>query len=335
MRIKEGIKLDFCDVLIRPKRSDAASRKGVNLLRTFKMPHSDSILKDVFPVCAANMDTTGTFNMAMGLNPFSALCALHKFYSIDALVQFFGYTDSEHSFYTMGLRDEELDKLAELVQRLPGILPLLCVDVANGYTKYFVDRIKCIRDLYPNAIIMAGNVATPEMVQELILEGADIVKVGIGPGSHCTTRLMTGVGYPQLSAIIECADAAHGLDGYICADGGCSSPSDIAKAFGAGADFVMLGGMLAGTDECEGVRREDGLEVHGMSSRAAQELHYGEVRDYAAPEGRESLVKLKGPVKVPMLMIRGALRSTCAYVGASSLRHLSKCTTFIRVNRTQ
>jgi GMP reductase len=218
---------------------------------------------------------------------------------------------------------------------LENSIPLICVDVANGYTKYFVDRIKLLRSRYPYATIMAGNVATPEMVQELILEGADIVKVGIGPGSHCTTRMITGLGYPQLTANIECADAAHGLDGFICADGGCSTPGDIAKAFGAGADFVMLGGMLAGTSECEGVLHVDGLEVHGMASKEAQDTHYGGVPDYAAPEGKTTVIPYKGPVAGVMQNISGALRSTCAYVGASGLRTLSKCTTFIRVGRMQ
>ena len=335
MRIKEGIKLDFCDVLIRPKRSGAVSRKSVNLLRTFEMPNSKFVLRDVFPVCAANMDTTGTMKMARSLQNFSALCALHKFYSVEQLVEFFKTTDANNCFYTLGIRAEDMQKLASVCQQIHDSPAMICLDVANGYTKNFVDRVKQLREFHPDTLIMAGNVATPEMVQELILEGADIVKVGIGCGCFCETRRVTGVGYPQLSAIIECADAAHGLDGFITADGGCATPSDIAKAFGAGADFVMLGGMLAGTEECEGVHHADGLAVHGMSSREAQVQHYGEVRDYVAPEGRASIVPYKGPVAKAMGLICGALRSTCAYVGASGLRTLSKCTTFIRVNRVQ
>jgi GMP reductase len=299
------------------------------------MPHTDNLLT-CLPIIAANLDTTGTFAMAESLAPFQACTALHKFYTLTELREFFTLCGkSRYSFYTLGIRDEDLTKLTRTWTADAGKVPLLCIDVANGYTKYFVNRVRTLRELYPKSIIMAGNVATPEMVQELILEGADMIKIGIGPGSHCTTRLMTGIGYPQLSAIIECADAAHGLGGLICADGGCKTPADVAKAFGAGADFVMLGGMLAGADECEGEWTDEGLRVYGMSSREAQERHYGGVKDYCAPEGRMSFVTAKGPVYQLMLEITGGLRSCCAYVGAGSLKDLSKCTTFVRVNRVQ
>ncbi|MBN8477137.1 GMP reductase, partial [Sulfuritalea sp.] len=212
-----------------------------------------------------------------------------------------------------------------------------CVDVANGYTKSFIDFLQRLRTGYPNITIMAGNVVTGEMAEELILDGADIVKVGIGPGSVCTTRKMTGIGYPQLSAIIECADAAHGLGGLICADGGCTSPGDLAKAFGGGADFIMLGGMLAGHDECMGaVVEQDGakkLRFYGMSSRAAMDLHSGGVANYRAAEGKEVLLDPRGPVDGTVQEILGGVRSACTYVGAHKLRELSKRTTFIRVAR--
>jgi GMP reductase len=187
---------------------------------------------------------------------------------------------------------------------------------------------------------MAGNVATPEMVQELLIQGrADIVKVGIGPGSVCTTRKMTGVGYPQLSAIIECADAAHGNKGHICADGGCRSPGDVAKAFGGGADFVMLGGMLAGTDECEGEwvisdGRKVAMRFYGMSSQEAQEKHLGGVKEYCAAEGKSVEVQYKGAVSDVLREVLGGLRSACAYVGADRLKDLPKCCTFVRCTRT-
>lgn len=333
MFIEEGIKLDFCDVLIRPKRSNAPSRKAIELVRTFKMPHTGNMF-ECLPLVAANLDTVGTMPMAKSLANFKACTALHKFHSLDDLERFFLQSHSSFSFYTMGIRDEDLTKLTTLTARI-GNLPLICIDAANGYTKYFINRVRTIRKLYPDSIIMAGNIATPEMVQELILEGADIVKAGVGNGNFCTTRLMTGVGYPQLSAIIECADAAHGLGGLICADGGCRTPADVVKAFGGGADFVMLGGMLAGTDECEGEWTDGGLKVYGMSSREAQERYYGGVKQYCAPEGRMSIVPAKGPVHNIILEICGGLRSACAYVGAERLKDLSKCTTFVRVNRIQ
>ncbi len=151
------------------------------------------------------------------------------------------------------------------MRRTGNAIRYVCIDVANGYTESFVGFVAKFREAYPRITVMAGNVVTGEMTEELILSGADIVKVGIGPGSVCTTRSMTGVGYPQLSAVIECADAAHGLGGRICADGGCTTPGDVAKAFGGGADFVMLGGMLAGHDECAGdVVEQDGRQVQAL-----------------------------------------------------------------------
>jgi len=333
MRIEEGIKLDFDDVLIRPKRSDAPSRKSVELIRTFKMLHTGNLFS-CLPIISANLDTVGTFAMAKALAKQQACCALHKFYSLDDLVCFFKRPVSMYSFFTLGIKDEDLTKLTTLTAQT-GNLPQICIDAANGNTRYFVDRVRLVRKLYPNCILMAGNVATPEMVQELILEGADIVKVGIGNGSHCTTRLMTGIGYPQLSAIIECSDAAHGLGGLVCSDGGCKTSGDIAKAFGAGADFIMLGGMLAGTEECEGEWTEEGLKVYGMSSKTAQEKYYGGVPDYATSEGLCSIIPAKGPVSNMLAEITGGLRSACTYVGTEKLKDFSKCCSFIRVNRIQ
>ena len=196
---------------------------------------------------------------------------------------------------------------------------------------------------------------TADQTQELILNGADIVKVGIGPGSVCTTRIKTGVGYPQLSAVIECADAAHGLGGHIIADGGCTCPGDVAKAFAGGADFVMLGGMLAGHDEGGGeivtkhiatggayktpegtfipyFEEQNFVQFYGMSSKAANDKHFDGLKEYRASEGREVFVPYRGALKGTLQDILGGLRSTCTYAGASRLKHLSKCTTFILVD---
>jgi GMP reductase len=283
------------------------------------------------------MDTVGTIAMAEALGPQMMTC-LNKYYSADHLIDFF--RDERHrasTFFTLGIKDDEFDKLRAV--RSKSEIRLVCVDAANGYTKYFVERVKRIRETFPEMTIMAGNVATPDMVQELLISGAaDIVKIGIGPGSVCTTRITTGVGYPQLSAIIECADAAHGLQGHVCADGGCRSPGDVVKAFAAGADFVMLGGMLAGHDECEAEWvEEDGKRVamtfYGMSSRKALDKHAGGRRDYRACEGREVTVPYRGPVKETIQEITGGIRSACAYVGATRLKDLSKCTTFVICQR--
>jgi GMP reductase len=338
MRIDYQPKLDFADVLIRPKRSEAPSRSSIMLEREYRFLNSKATWTGV-PIVAANMDTVGTMTMAKALAPDAMTC-LHKHYEVDALVDFFKQDAMPRcAFMTVGIKDDELQKLHAVRKRAK--LDFVCIDVANGYTKFFVDRVRRIRDEMPDVTIMAGNVATPEMVQELLITGAaDIVKIGIGPGSVCTTRTKTAVGYPQLSAIIECADSAHGLRGHVCADGGCRTAGDVVKAFAAGADFVMLGGMLAGHDECEGEWIEEngqrvGMRFYGMSSGTALDKYSGGRMDYRACEGRETVVPAKGPVHETIQDITGGMRSACAYVGASELKELSKCTTFVVCHRPQ
>lgn len=336
MRIEYDVKLDFRDVLIRPKRSVLKTRADVTLEREFKFKHTQTVWHGV-PIIASNMDHTGTFNMAKTLAEHRLLTALDKFIPLEDWKNF---SDEQprlfsSSFVSVGITESDFEKLEKITQFAD--VSFICLDVANGYTERFVSCLEHLREKYPSTVIMAGNVVTGEMVEELILSGADIVKIGIGPGSVCTTREKTGVGYPQLSAIIECADAAHGLGGLVCADGGCSMPGDVAKAFAAGADFVMLGGMLAGHDECLGeVIEEHGKKFkrfYGMSSTEAMERHHGTVADYRASEGRSVNVPYRGPVKNTILDILGGIRSTCTYVGAHRLKELSKRTTFIRVTR--
>jgi len=337
MRVDNDPKLDFDDVLIRPKRSEAPSRSTVIVERQYRFLNSGKQWKGI-PIVASNMDTVGTMAMADALGPELMTC-LHKYYSNDELIDFF---ESEprclSTFYTLGISEDETEKLRAI--KAQADIRFVCIDAANGYTKYFVDRAKSIREEFPDLTVMAGNVATPEMVQELLISGAaDIVKIGIGSGSVCTTRLKTAVGYPQLSAIIECADAAHGLRGHVCADGGCHTPGDVVKAFAAGADFVMLGGMLAGHDECdaqwvEQQGRRVGMTFYGMSSRTALDKYAGGRKAYRACEGKEVVVPHKGPVKETIQEITGGIRSACAYVGASRLKDLSKCTTFVVCGRT-
>ena len=339
MRIEDDIKLDFKDVLIRPKRSTLSSRKEVDLTRTYKFKHSDQTWTGI-PIMASNMDGVGTLSMAEELyNHFMFTC-LVKSYDESDLGETVGKIGGNHFAVSTGTSDSDFLKLRRVINAYPEI-HFICIDVANGYQERFGDYVQKVRETFPQCIIIAGNVVTADMTQELILRGADIVKVGIGPGSVCTTRLQTGVGYPQLSAIIECADAAHGLGGHIIADGGCVCPGDVAKAFGAGADFVMLGGMLAGHDEGGGTKYEDFsfnpkkvfVEFYGMSSDTAMEKHSGGVAEYRSSEGRTVRVPYKGAVKDTVLDLLGGLRSTCTYVGAPTLKQLSKCTTFIRVNR--
>ena len=331
MRIIEDVKMDFKDVLITPKRSALASRSQVNLERTFTFRSGNS-WKGV-PIIAANMDGVGTIEMDEELNKHKMMVALTKHYSQDELIDHF-IQKHFSSVYSMGISDADLYKFNKVVDSniVKNWNIKVCIDVANGYTQSFVDFIKKFRDDHPNVLLMAGNVVTPEMTEELILAGVDVVKVGIGPGSVCTTRKMTGIGYPQLSAIIECADAAHGLKGHIIADGGCSVPGDIVKAFAAGADFVMLGSMLAGHKEGGATAFGDN-KFYGMSSDTAMDLHNGGVANYRASEGKTVQIPYRGDVARTLQDILGGLRSACTYVGASELKELSKRATFVRVTQ--
>tara|TARA_A100000164_G_scaffold321459_1_gene304142 strand:- start:328 stop:1380 length:1053 start_codon:yes stop_codon:yes gene_type:complete len=338
MRIEQDVKLTFDDVLIRPKRSTLVSRSDVTLVRDFKFRHSDATWTGV-PIVAANMDTTGVFGVSRILQNHRMLTCLQKFYSTRQCSEAWDDgIDPGHVAITCGSTEDSL----ELLKKKMGTsseLSMICVDVANGYREVFLDFIRDVRKSYSNSIIIAGNVATREMTEALILAGADVVKVGIGPGSVCTTRKVAGVGYPQLSAISECADAAHGLGGHVMADGGCSSPGDVAKAFSAGADFVMLGGMLAGHDESGGELVKGGngkmyKSFYGMSSAKAMQEYYGEVAKHRAPEGKEVRVPYRGALEETVQSILGGVRSACSYVGARRIKDLPKCTTFIRVTRT-
>ncbi len=336
MRIELDVKLGFKNVMIRPKRSTLKSRAEVSLERTFRFLNSGKSWTGI-PIMAANMDTVGTFEMAMALSKHKLFTAIHKHYSLAQWEAFLAAADDNlYNFIavSIGTGAKDSEKLNELMKKFQK-LSFICIDVANGYSEHFVDFVRRIRDKYPDKVIMAGNVVTGEMVEELLLAGADVIKVGIGPGSVCTTRLKTGVGYPQLSAIIECADAAHGLDGQIISDGGCASPGDVAKAFGGGADFVMLGGMFAGHDESGGeLIEESGNKFrlfYGMSSETAMEKYAGGVAEYRASEGKTVKVPYRGPVAETVQDILGGVRSTCTYVGALKLKELTKRTTFIRV----
>jgi len=331
MRIEDEVKLDFKDVLIRPKRSTLSSRKEVDLTRTYKFKHSGHSWTGV-PVMASNMDGVGTIGMARALYKHQLFTCLVKNYDEDDLFDLTGKFGGKYFAVSTGTGEKDFQRLGRIINSYPEI-QFICIDVANGYSERFGDYVASVRNSWPDKTIIAGNVVTADMTQELILRGADIVKVGIGPGSVCTTRIQTGVGYPQLSAIIECADAAHGLGAHIIADGGCVCPGDVAKAFGAGADFVMLGGMLAGHDEGGGEVKDGMVTFYGMSSDTAMEKHHGGVANYRSSEGRTVRVKYKGSVNDTVLDLLGGLRSTCTYVGAPTLKQLSKCTTFIRVNR--
>ena len=340
MRIEYDVKLGFKDVMFRPKRSTLKSRSLVSLERTFKFMHTGKSWTGI-PIMAANMDTVGTFEMALALQKHQLFTAMHKHYSVDDWNAFLKNAPEgieNHIAVSTGTGDKDTERVNTLFKQHPQ-LKFLCIDVANGYSEHFVHYVQATRERHPDIVIMAGNVVTGEMVEELLLAGADIIKVGIGPGSVCTTRVKTGVGYPQLSAVIECADAAHGLGGQIISDGGCTTPGDVSKAFGGGADFVMLGGMFAGHDESGGeVIEKNGKkyrQFYGMSSATAMDKHIGGVANYRASEGKTVQVPHRGAVEETVLDILGGVRSTCTYVGASTLKELTKRTTFIRVEEQE
>lgn len=326
-------KLDFDSVLILPKRSDLASRKDVELTRQFTFRNSRESWSGI-PIMSSNMTSVTTLPIAVALGKLALFSCLPKRTKPQVFIRQYlpGYLNRERFAWTCGLDEDYykqfLDLQKQLISNKHQPIKFLCLDVANGYTTKFRDFVKRVREDSPGLTIIAGNVATPDMVAELLLSGADIVKVGIGQGSHCTTRLQTGIGVPQLSCVIECSDAAHGLNGQIISDGGCSNPGDVAKAFGGGADYVMLGGMFANHSE----NRGNGTSYGESSTTAMEEI--GGIGDYRSSEGRIVRLPAKGDVSETVQEILGGLRSTCAYVGATKLKHLSKCTTFIRVNST-
>jgi len=368
MRIEDDVKLDYKDVLIRPKRSTLKSRSEVSLGRRTKFrnyeppfPHNtEDYHYDGIPIMAANMDGVGTMEMADKLGEGEIFTCLVKTYTAEELIQYFygdGLNRTDYVAMSIGTSDHDYYKLVNVYEKCEDNLKYVCMDIANGYSEHFADAVRRVRKQFPHLVIIAGNVVTREMTEELILAGADIVKVGIGPGSVCTTRIQTGVGYPQLSAVIECADAAHGLGGHIIADGGCTCPGDVAKAFAAGADFVMLGGMLAGHDEGGGevitkqyktnqvvisnlgaiqelFETKEFVQFYGMSSESANDKHFGGLKDYRSSEGRTVLVPYRGAVAKTVQDILGGVRSTCTYAGAKTIKQLPKCATFIRCTQT-
>ena len=338
MLIEDDIKLDYSDVLIRPKRSTLTSRFDVDLSRTYTFYHSNKEWTGV-PIMSSNMDATGTFEMHEELSPHGMVTCIARHQNRDGKLWTQMYR-RDYLCVMSGISDKEILEIVEVANIIPDVA-FVGLDVANGYTINFVDSIKRLREHLPKATMIAGNVVTGDMVMELILAGVDIVKVGIGGGSVCTTRTKTGIGYPQLSAVIECADAAHGIGGHIIADGGCNSSGDIVKAFAAGADFVMIGGLLAGHDECDGelVFEDDnsepiGMQFYGMASKTAMDRHGHPNREYRGEEGKTVNVPYRGPVTDTITDILGGIRSACTYVGAKRLKDLTKCTTFVKVNNT-
>lgn len=345
MKIENEIKLDFNDVLIRPKRSTMSSRSEVNLERTFTFPNSKQTWTGV-PIISANMDTIGTYDVYKVLSQYKIITAFHKFYTPDdfnMMAQCEEGLDPNFFMISTGINDADFERLGNIIDTLQNSnnnvnVKFICIDVANGYMNKLCDFCVKVRNAFPNKIIIAGNVVSREITEDLILRGkVDIVKVGIGPGSVCLTRSKTGIGMPQLSAIDECSDASHGVNGFIIGDGGITCPGDVSKGFGAGADFIMIGGQFAGHDENPGeIIEENGIKYklfYGMSSDTAMKTYYGKVAKYRSSEGRTIKLKYKGSLEQTILDYLGGIRSTCTYINAKRIKDIPKCCTFVRVNR--
>ena len=329
--------LDFNDVLILPQPSDMYSRSQVSLEREFHFCNSYSnkfVSWTGIPIIAANMDTTGTFEVCAVLQKYKMITALNKFYTISDYKTTNIRLDPEYFMVSTGISEENMRNLIDIVEYTK--CRWICIDVANGYMQAFVNFCKTVRILFPDKIIVAGNVVTGSMVETLALDaGVDIIKVGIGSGSACLTRRQTGVGRPQLQTVIECAETCKKINAFIASDGGIKYPGDMSKAFGAGAHFVMLGGVFSGHDENPGnIVEENGQKYklfYGMSSSHAMEKYFGKMEDYRSSEGAVIKVPYKGPIEKTVKDFLGGLRSTCTYVGAATLENLPSCTNFVRV----
>lgn len=345
MKISTDVKLDDDDVILVPQRSLLTSRSEVELTRKFKFYHSSREFNGI-PLISANMSCVSGFQLAQSLQKHKIVTCLHKYIDYDHLKLLFGQDilKPEYTWVSIGMSNDELNKLVNFTSQL-NYKPNICVDVANGYMSKFVDFTKRVRDLFPDSVLLCGNVCTPEMVQELILTSTDIVKINIGPGFGCTSRSVAGVGFPSISCIDECEHAAHGLKsgdgrlGLICSDGGQKNSGDIAKRYCAGADFQMVGRLFASHDEnsdvCEWEEDLGGNRYslyYGMSSHFAQNKHLNQNKNYRASEGTIRKIPYKGSIDKTIQEITGGLRSCGAYIGANCLADFSKCASFVRVN---
>jgi GMP reductase len=327
-------KFDYADVLIKPMISDVKSRKEVSLevSNTFKCGTSWNGI----PIMAANMSTVGTHDMALALSDFKIITCLKK--SGDYYSDFATRFPEKEKYVSLTLG---LDAESKLFVDSADIKDptFVCVDVANGYMTEFHKFTKKVREKWPKSILIAGNIVTQEGVVALSEAGVDLVKVGIGSGSMCLTRRVAGIGYPQLSAVLECVETAGALGIGIVSDGGIIHPGDFAKGFVAGSAFIMAGGIFTGHDECGGeIKHGEHGELkmlhYGMSSKTANEKYNGGLSDYRASEGRTVEVPYRGSVKNTVQEILGGIRSACSYVGAFNLPDLYNRGTLIKVNRT-
>lgn len=334
MRIIEEIQLDFNDVLIRPARSDFKSRSEANIFRKFEKKDRQTF--DCIPICCANMDSIAMPKMAKIFVKKGLLCAMEKHISYEDLEHMFlelTHEEANRIALSIGVNDS-IEKIKKLNDKFA--INIINIDVANGYTTILQDKVKEVRKEFPNVWIIAGNVVTSDIVTDLLNCGADIVKCGIGPGQQCLTRRQTGVGRPMVSMLEDCSDAAHQIHGYVMSDGGCTCPGDICKALGC-SDFVMVGSLFAGAEEATNdvveINGEKYKKFAGMSSSYAQNKLFGGFKSqYRSSEGRQTLIKIKGPLSEIIDDILGGIRSCFTYVGCHNMKHFQKHCVFYKVN---
>ena len=329
--IEQDIKLDFSDVLICPRMTNINSRSEVNPERTIHFGKNKGSWTGV-PIIISNMDTVGTIEMAKVAEKYKMITCLHKYYTSHH-IESIKKLDNNYYAISTGIGENDIKRMNHLLENID--CRFICIDIANGYTPNFRNVCKMVREKYPNKIIMAGNIVTKEYIPILNDLGIDIIKMGIGSGSVCTTRIQTGVGYPQLSAILESKDTIKELGLRLISDGGIQNPGDVAKALCAGADFVMLGGLFSGHTECNGeLVVENDIEYklfYGMSSDVAMKKYDGEVKKYRSSEGKCVKIKHKGSVENTILDLLGGLRSALSYINCYTVDDITNVK-FIRVN---
>ncbi len=324
---KRGRAFTFDDLLIVPQKSEVRSRRDPSL--TTRLTKTKTIQA---PFISANMDTITESQMAIAMNELGCLGILHRFMSIEEQVQHIHKikeTGAQIISASIGVNDDYQDRARTLIEAGVNVIT---IDIAHGHSVQMLETMKHLKDVFPQIEIIAGNVATPQATIDLIEAGADAVKVGIGPGSMCTTRIITGCGVPQMTAIALCAEVARERGIPVIADGGIRNSGDIMKALSAGADTVMLGSMLSGTMETPGEIKGGKKQYRGMASKAAQVSWRGGVPEGMAPEGESTLVTVKGTVRDVVLELSGGLRSGMSYVNATSVSEISENALFMEMS---
>jgi IMP dehydrogenase len=321
--------LTFDDVLLIPRHSEISSRFNPqlesNLTRNFKMKT---------PIISANMDTVTEHEMAIKMSQLGGLGILHRFMTSDEqvkqvkLVRQYVKPLGLPVAASIGVKEEGMRRADLLVDA--GV-DILTIDIAHGDSVMMFEILNYVKKKYPKIDIIAGNTATPEGVRGLVEHGADAVKIGIGPGSMCTTRIITGCGVPQLTAIAMCFNEAKKHNVPVIADGGIKTSGDIVKAFAAGASTVMLGSMLSGCLETPGEIEGGRKRYRGMASKDAQVLWRGELPQGMAPEGEARWVNCKGSVENIMHELTGGLRSGMTYLNSHSIDEISKNARFMEI----